>query len=304
MRAIGTVANEQDAQRLGAFLLTLGIASQMDPAHDGYQVWIREEDKVERAKQELARFLQNPADPRYQTAEQLAQQVRQQQTQAEKQYQRNVRDIRSQWGRPSPKSCPLTLGLIAACLVVAALSSVGREKEGILNYLYITHVKFRDDGQIEWHRGLPEVRRGQVWRLVTPIFIHFKELHLFFNMWWLYNLGGVIEIQRGKWRLALLVIASAVISNLAQFLFKHPAFGGMSGVVYALLGYAWMKSRFDPAAGMYIATDTVTMMIVWLFLCMIPGFPINVANHAHVAGMIVGVVVGYAPTLWRKMSRR
>jgi GlpG protein len=304
MRAIGTVANEQDARRLGAHLLTLGIASQMDPAPEGYQVWIRDEDKLQQAKQELVLFLQDPVDPRYNAAEQLAQQVQQQQVQAEKQYQRNVRDIRSQWRRPSLKSCPFTLGMIVLCVIVAVLTRFGREKDGIVQYLYITQISFRDDGHIQWHPGLPEVRGGQVWRLVTPIFIHLHELHLFFNMWMLYNLGGVIEFQRGKWRLALLVIASAVISNLAQYLFRHPAFGGMSGVVYALFGYAWMKSRFDTSAGLYVSPDTVVMMVAWLFLCMVPGFPIGVANHAHVGGLIVGVVLGYAPTFWRKLRRR
>ena len=121
--------------------------------------------------------------------------------------------------------------------------------------------------------------------------------------------GGVIEIRRKTWRLAMLVLVSAIISNFAQWLFSHypvshyPGFGGMSGVLYALFGYAWMKSRFDSSAGVYVPPDMVMLMIAWLFLCMIPGFPINVANHAHVGGLIVGVVAGYAPVLWRKIMR-
>jgi GlpG protein len=302
MRAIGTVANEQDARRLGAHLLTLGITSQMDSARDGIQVWIHDEDKVERAKQELANFLQNPADPRYDAAEKLAQQVRSQQAAADKQYQRNVRDIRSQWRRPSPKGCPLTLSLIAACLLVAIPTRVGRQDGGVLNHLFITKMLLIN-GKHDVDATLPEIRRGEVWRLITPIFIHFKELHLLFNLWCLFNLGGVIEIRRGSWRLALLVVASAVISNLVQFAFTfRPWFGGMSGVLYALFGYAWMKSRFEPSVGMYVPPDTVIMMIGWLFLCM-TGLVGNIANHAHVAGLIVGVVTGYAPTLWRKLMR-
>ena len=303
MRAIGTVVNELDAQRLGSYLLAIGIASQMDPAKDGYLVWIRDEDKVDRAKQELTLFLQDPTDPRYQQAEQVAATVRQQQALADKQYRQNVRDVRSRWGRPSPKTCPLTIGLIAACIVVGVASKMGEEKEGILSYLFITEIKVVDDTTVSFERTLPEVRHGEVWRLATPMFIHFGPMHLIFNLWWLYNLGGVIETRRGVWRLALLVIAAAVISNLAQYLFKNPVFGGMSGVNYALFGYVWMKSRFDSSAGMYIPPDTVMMMIAWLFLCMTPVIP-HVANHAHVAGIVVGLVVGYAPVLWRKLMRR
>jgi GlpG protein len=179
---------------------------------------------------------------------------------------------------------------------------MGEQEEGILSYLRMTPIMVID-GEPKINPTLPEIRHGEVWRLITPIFIHFGPMHLLFNLWCLYNLGGVVEIQRGWFRVAALVLVSALISNLAQLLFKGPGFGGMSGVVYALLGYAWMKSRFDPSAGIYIAPDTVMILVGWLFLCMTPLMPINVANHAHVGGLVVGLIVGIAPTIWRKVRR-
>ncbi len=304
MRAIGTIANDHDAQRFVNHLLASGIVSQADPRPDGFCIWVRDEDKVEPARHELSAFLQDPTSQRYEHAAESAALVRRREAEAEKLYRRNVRDMRTLWSRPNPKGCPLTIGLIAACLLVAVPSRGGREIEGLLGYLFMTRINVSDEDHVAYDPTLPEIRKGEAWRLVTPIFIHFGEFHLFFNMWWLYNLGGVIEIQRGKWRLALLVLVAAVISNLTQNHFESPFFGGMSGVVYALLGYAWMKTRFDSASGVYLTPDTVTMMIAWLFLCMVPGFPINVANHAHVAGLVVGIVVGYAPVFWRRLRRR
>jgi len=64
---------------------------------------------------------------------------------------------------------------------------------------------------------LVEVRGGEVWRLVTPIFIHFSIFHILFNCMMAYQLGGAIEMNRGSTRLALLVLLTAVPSNLAQF---------------------------------------------------------------------------------------
>src|SRR5439155_4870026 len=65
-----------------------------------------------------------------------------------------------------------------------------------------------------WTKGLEEVRRGEVWRLITPIFIHFNLLHIFFNMLWLRDLGTLIELRRGGKYLLLQVVLIGAISNL------------------------------------------------------------------------------------------
>ena len=77
----------------------------------------------------------------------------------------------------------------------------------------------------------------------------------------------------------------------------NPAFGGMSGVLYGLFGYLWMKSRYQPALGLSLNPRIVVLLIAWLFLCM-TGVMGSVANTAHLAGLLVGVVIGVAPHLW------
>ena len=66
----------------------------------------------------------------------------------------------------------------------------------------------------------------------------------------------------------------------------------MSGVVYGLLGYIWMRGKFDPGSGLYLHPSTVTMMIIWFFACFTPIIP-NVANAAHAAGLVIGIAWGY-----------
>src|SRR6266404_2871624 len=79
--------------------------------------------------------------------------------------------------------------------------------------------------------SLPEIRHGQIWRLFTPMFIHFNPLHIFFNMLWLRDLGSMIEGRQSSGLLAILVLVIAAGSNLAEYYFGHePNFGGMSGV--------------------------------------------------------------------------
>jgi GlpG protein len=301
MRAIGAVPTEQDARRLSSYLLILGISSHCDPSHEGYCIWIRDEDQLQRARQELAAFLANPTDTRYDDAIVAAEQIRAQQTKAHREYQRNVIDMRSRWRRPVPQGCPLTIGLIAVCVLVAALSRLGKQNEPVLSYLFMTR-PFEVNGREVMRTDLPEIRQGQLWRLVTPIFIHFNWWHILFNLWNLYSLGGVFEITRGKWKLALFVLFTGAFSNVAQFLWSGPGFGGMSGVLFALFGYIWMKSRYDPSAGVYLNPDTVTLMIGFLLICM-TGILGNIANAAHVGGLVAGVAIGIAPVLWRKFVK-
>ena len=135
---------------------------------------------------------------------------------------------------------------------------------------------------------MTEVRSGQVWRLITPIFIHFGILHLLFNMLWLKDLGFMVEQRKGTWRLAVLVLVLAELSNLAEYLAtNHFRFGGMSGVVYGLLGYVYMKGRFDPASGLFLHQTVMIMMMIWFFLCLFNFIP-NVANTAHAVGLSIG----------------
>jgi GlpG protein len=147
-----------------------------------------------------------------------------------------------------------------------------------------------------------------VWRLVTPIFLHFGILHLLFNMYMLYDFGRLVEGRRGTLRFGLLVLVIAALSNYGQFYFMfldrtYPSFGGMSGVIYGLFGYAWMKSRYEPTAEIFVHPNTVVLLIIWFILCLVGVIP-NVANWAHGVGLAVGMAIGIAPYMWRRTLRR
>jgi GlpG protein len=150
---------------------------------------------------------------------------------------------------------------------------------------------------------LDQFRHGEFWRLFTPMFLHWDPLHLIFNLFWLRDLGGMIETRRGSWRMLGLVLAAALISNFAQFAWTLPGvdnFGGMSGVVYALFGYVWIKNRYQPSMGLNISKETSLIMIAWLFLCM-TGLVGPIANTAHVAGLIVGAATAWAPYAYKRV---
>ena len=121
-------------------------------------------------------------------------------------------------------------------------------------------------------------------------------------MLWLHELGGQIEKRKGAGFISLFILVTAIVSNLTQFKFGGPMFGGMSGVVYGLLGYVWIKSRFDPGDGLYISQNTALFMLAWFFLCFTNVFP-GVANWAHAGGLVTGAVWGYISAVrWNRGS--
>ncbi|MBX6316455.1 MAG: rhomboid family intramembrane serine protease [Isosphaeraceae bacterium] len=307
MRQIGVIADENDAKALADYLLTQEITTRLDrSSQGGIAIWVHREEKVEQAKRELAEFLQNPGDPKYQGASRAAQTLRKKKEQEERQHRKNSIDLRERWAHRPARRYPLTLLLIGVSILITLLSHFG--DASWIEPLLISPARVvigPDSRPTIGSEGLLPLRRGEVWRLVSPIFLHFDPLHLLFNMIWLYDLGGLIEMRRGTVRLALLLLVAAIASNLAQFAwtsFRMPLFGGMSGIVYALFGYVWMKSRYDPAAGMYLRPDTVIVMLFWLFFCM-TGLLGPIANVAHAVGLVVGVAWGFAPH-WRQELRR
>jgi membrane associated rhomboid family serine protease len=147
--------------------------------------------------------------------------------------------------------------------------------------------------------GLPgrplfsDILSGEVWRLVTPMFLHLSFLHIVFNMMWLWDLGRLVELVKGSIFLLLLVLVTGAASNVAQYaITQSPGFGGMSGVVYALLGYVWMQGKHNPRFGFEMHKATVIMMLVWYVLCW-TGLVGPIANWAHTGGLLLGVAWGY-----------
>jgi GlpG protein len=184
----------------------------------------------------------------------------------------------------------ITYGLIVVCVVVGLLSRLGHD-DTLLRHLFIS---YPDEGSTGF---LPEVRGGQLWRLFTPMFIHFGVLHLMFNMLWLFQLGNMLEGRQGHLHFALLVAGLAAASNVAQYAVHGPDFGGMSGVIYGLFGYIWIRGRLDPGSGLFIDPRTALIMIVWFFACM-TGLLGQVANVAHGTGLILGSAYGFLSAKW------
>ena len=202
-------------------------------------------------------------------------------------------------GRPgfwrTLRAAPLTLLLLAATLLVALLSW-GGENLAVVHWL--SFMDFRVQGQYLLFVPLRDsLAAGQWWRLWSPALLHFGVLHLAMNSLWIWELGRRIEWRQGGLVLLMLVLSYSLVSNIGQYVWSGPSlFGGLSGVLYGLLGHCWIYQKLAPNPLYRLPPGVVGMMLIWLLVCMTGIFELvqlaAIANAAHVAGLLAGCGTG------------
>lgn len=293
MRKIGEIADSSSAERFADFLRSEGTDCSLDQTDRGWAIWIQDEDRLESARQQWQEFQAAPDAERFVAGARKGHEALRQQFAARKAARHRVVQIRDTWARPAADRCPLTFGLIAASVLVFAMTDphLGNDRE-ILARLFIA----TDD-------TLRLILRGEVWRLISPIVIHFGWMHILFNLLWLKDFGLQLEDRLGTLRFLGLVLTVAVFSNLAQFVMVGPLFGGMSGVNYGLFGYLWLRSRFEPESGFYISPNAVVMLGLWFLICFTDVVG-PVANTAHAVGLATGCSLAFGGYLIRSGLRQ
>ncbi len=324
MRLIGEIDNVDHAERFAAYLKTKGIDAHLEQESTTYQVWIRDEDRIEESIEFLDKFQTEPDAEKYRSAKTRALEIQRQEAKKRIQIQRNIVKVSNSGS--VPRRLPLTIMLIAISGLVALFTNFGAKEKmngPVFRALAFSAIDAPDSIQLIQDNNrnydalnvrLASIRRGQVWRLITPIFIHLGVIHLLFNMYWLFQLGGLIEDQCGTVFLGFLVVAVAIFSNFFQGVVPVDVggaspgflgelllngFGGMSGVIYGLFGYIWMKMIFDPGKRLNLPQSTIFILLAWLLFCMTPlatQYVGPVGNWAHAVGLVVGIVVGLLPT--------
>ena len=137
----------------------------------------------------------------------------------------------------------------------------------------------------------------EAWRYFSHAFMHFSLMHILFNLLWWWYLGGAVEKRIGSGKLVVITVISALLSGFVQHQFSGPWFGGLSGVVYALMGYVWLRGERDPQSGIYLQRGLILFSLVWLIAGWFDVFGMAIANGAHVAGLATGLTMAFVDTL-------
>lgn len=196
---------------------------------------------------------------------------------------------------------PLTLTAIVLSIAGTLLVFFDHDAS-MLRWLSFTGFHLDPAGNPVFESVIATYGRGEYWRLVTPVFLHFGLLHLAFNMLWLWELGRRIESTRGPLTMLALLVLTGAGGNIAQYLYDGTVmFGGMSGVIYGLLGYAWAWTRMGAQPTVALPPGVMAAMLIWLLVCMSGvveaiGFG-AIANAAHAGGLALGALLGFGAAL-------
>jgi len=306
MRSVGRLSDERQATTFVDYLFTQGIRAKAErhevpDSATTWEIWVFDEDRRAAAKETLDAFRATPEAERFLTAEKEAERLRRAEVDREFELRRKQAEInRSAFPRRSSRR-PITMTLmVLSCLVFIWTDGAdSQHKAAEMRKVFISAHDFGTHRFAE----LIEVRTGEWYRLVSPIFLHMSWVHLIFNMLFMLDFGAQVETQRGSRKMLLLTLLFAVVPNLAQFRMVGPAFGGMSGVGFGLFGYVWMKSVYEPESGFNVQPMSAYMMLAWFMLGVTYDFVpiIRMANWAHGVGLVLGLICGYAPTFVRSL---
>lgn len=264
---------ENAARVLTAYLNNQNINAQYVNGQPPFphKIVLSDPKDIHQAHQITKEFLDRPNDPKYQSAAWQNEQPVKLTSQLPRLGRFNLKE--------SLFSAPLTWSILLLCIAVYLLSVMGGFSWVLNNFRIQT---------------LPQlVESGQWWRLVSPAFMHFSELHIIFNLMWWGSLGAQIERKFGSVSLLLILLSTAILSNLAQLVMSGPNFGGLSGVVYGIIGFVWWCGWLRPSWGLSLPNFIIGFSLVWLVLGYLDWLWVSVANTAHTIGLVIGCILAW-----------
>lgn len=147
------------------------------------------------------------------------------------------------------------------------------------------------------------IRAGELWRFITPVFLHGSITHIFFNMYALFSIGSLLEKYYGHARFVLLYFLGAFSGNVFSFLFtgKNGYSLGASTAVFGLVAaeavFFYQNRKLLGSFARQALGNTAFVIVINLFLIgQLPG----IDSFGHVGGLLGGAVFAwFASPIWK-----
>ncbi|TDQ59355.1 GlpG protein [Mesocricetibacter intestinalis] len=177
------------------------------------------------------------------------------------------------------KQTKFTLFIILLCMLIYLLQNIGYQNEIFQTFHY---------------PDSPEEKR-EIWRYLSHTVVHLNHPHILFNLLWWWIFAAMIERRVGTPALVMIYIISGVISAALQDWGLSTEFFGLSGVVYAVLGFvsAANSAAKDNLFNLPLGFNVMIIVSVLLgFLASSPLIRFYVAMYSHLGGLLCGIVLG------------
>lgn len=277
MNKLAVLDNPRLAQAFIDYMASRHIDIKMMPESEGcFALWLMDSQHVVEAEAELKHFLAEPHNSKYQAASW---------------HVADSRTAKFSYSSPSLMSMfkaqagPFTLIVMLSCIAVFALQLLGWSQSVFSLFHFPAYAE----------------QKFQVWRFFSHALLHFSAVHIVFNLLWWWQLGGEVEQKLGVGKLAQIFLLSALFSGLGQFWVEGANFGGLSGVVYALVGYIWFSGWLAPERGLVMAKPLIGFMLIWLVIGFAQPF-MAIANTAHLVGLLSGCLLALIDVKWLKKT--
>jgi len=134
-----------------------------------------------------------------------------------------------------------------------------------------------------------QILLGEIWRFLTPAFLHGSILHLAFNMYALFSIGPALERKYGGTSFLLLYVISAIFGNVLSFLLSPNVSLGSSTAIFGLIAaqgvYIFKNRHLLGSAAKPLLMNVLISIMVNLFM----GFSLsNIDNLGHLGGLAGG----------------
>lgn len=269
MQTLVILGNIRAAKALSDYLHQHQIESHIQKEDDGFHLMFDDSCDIETAKKLITEFAENPHDEKFWTAS----------------WDRNqVEDLSSEHTQAEPifRTVWQQTGILTRILAGVILAIFIAQLAGYSRYLFL-HLGFPE--------SLSQLNFSEIYRLVTPALMHGDATHLVLNLfWWVWLAGQLEKIKGASWLLNASLL-TALVAHLCQYTMVSSSFIGLSGVVYGLLGYAWLAGRLGRLNQLKLPNGIIIMMLLWLVVGFAEVLNLRMANWAHLGGLIAGLLI-------------
>jgi membrane associated rhomboid family serine protease/cytochrome c-type biogenesis protein CcmH/NrfG len=141
----------------------------------------------------------------------------------------------------------------------------------------------------------PLTLSGDWWRLVTYMFLHGGAMHIFFNMWCLWDLGALCESLYGRWTYLAVYLITGVAAGVSSVAWNPLVLSvGASGAIFGLAGAliaSFYLGEFS-LPSIAIRGTLRSLLIFAAFNLFFGSLFSGIDNAAHIGGLVSGLILG------------